>query len=154
MTVHMSASKYRFHVTNQPEVDAKAAYAARGAHDDWTINAQARVAPARMKGEKVWTLKLSDAHTRLSVYLTHQQASALGLCHCGRAAEYVGFEGLRCGQHAKYGMSTLCTNDGCTNVSHTGFSHLCNACITPTQRAAYEARQAKLRAQATRPYRY
>lgn len=141
---------YRFYITAQPQVDAQATHAARTAHDDWRINQEATVTKVRVRGMVMWLSKLTRGDVG-TLYLTAEQASTLGLCvvgFCGKPAEYVGFEGMRCGAHAKYGMSTLCTVEDCTNVSHTGFSTLCNTHITPAQREAYEARQQAARAQA------
>lgn len=148
---------YRFYITAQPETDAKALHAARTAHDSWQINAEATVTKARMRGEVVWLSRLTR-DDKGTVYLTAEQAQKFGLCvysFCGQPATHIGFEGLRCSAHAKGGMSYLCSTEDCTNVSHTGFSSLCNACITPEQREAYENNQARLRAEwANRPYRY
>lgn len=141
-------TSYTFYITAQPEVDAKATHAARTAHDSWQINAEATVGKARIAGQVVWiTRMLRDSHP--TVYLTSEQATTLGLCvyaFCGKPAEYAGFEGLRCGAHAKFGMSQLCTVVGCTDVSETGFSSHCRAHTTDAERTAREARQAELRA--------
>jgi hypothetical protein len=144
---------YTFIVTDIAEQDAKAAHAARTAHDDWRINAEGTVGRARIQGHVVWvTRTLHDS--KPVVYVTHQQASALGLCHCGKPAEYIGFEGLRCGAHSKGGMSYLCSTTGCTKVSETGFSAHCKECTTPREREAREARNAAARAQYSTNTRY
>lgn len=150
-------NEYTFIVTDIAEQDAKAAHAARTAHDDWRINAEGTVKQARIKGQVVWITRLTIDSWPV-VYVTHDQASALGLCvyhQCGKPATHVGFEGLRCTPHSKGGMSMLCTTTGCTSVSETGFSAHCAAHTTPAQREAREARQRELRAQeAARSSRY
>lgn len=145
---------YTMIVTAQPEVDAKAAHAARYTQDDYRINAEGTVSRARIKGEVVWTVRyLVDM--KPTIYLTWEQAARLGMCHCGKPAQYVGFEGLRCSIHQKYGMSMLCSTVGCTQVSETGFSSHCKAHTTPAMREAREAHQQQLRTEyAQRPYRY
>lgn len=137
---------YHFIVTASPEQDAKAAFAACGAHDNWRINAEACVFAATMRGQKVWAYRLMNG-AQPTVYVTQQQAARFGLCHCGQPAEYVGFEGIRCGRHAKFGMSYLCSVVDCTSVSETGFSSHCKQHTTPAMREAREREQAMLRAQ-------
>jgi hypothetical protein len=140
---------YTFYITAQPQVDAEATNAARTAHDDWRINAEGTVGRAKIAGQVVWITRLTQGSTP-TVYLTMEQATALGLCvyhFCGKPAEYVGFEGMRCGAHSKFGMSVLCSTPRCLNVSETGFSSHCKTHTTPAARAAREARQSELRAQ-------
>lgn len=147
-------STYHFIVTALAEQDAKAAHAARYTQDDAQINAEGTCTRVRIKGQIIWAVRYL-ANQKPTLYVTQDQAARLGLCHCGKPATCVGFEGLRCDGHAKGGMSLLCTTVGCTNVSHTGFSSLCNKCITPAQREAYEAHQQQLRTEyANKPYRY
>lgn len=141
------ATPYTFYITAQPQVDAQAAHRARTAHDSWQINAEGTVGRARIAGQVVWVTRLVASSTP-TVYLTHEQATALGLCvyhYCGKPATYAGFEGIRCGAHAKYGMSQLCSTEGCTQVSEGGFSAHCGVHTTPAMRAGYAARQAELR---------
>lgn len=145
---------YTFYITAQPQQDAYRTLNSLYTQDDAQINAEAGVFAAKMRGQKVWALQTTRQQARPTIYLTQEQATAFGLCvydFCGRAATHVGFEGIRCSAHSKGGMSLLCTTPDCTNVSHTGFSSLCNTCITPAQREAYEVRQAELRAQWARP---
>lgn len=140
---------YTFYITAQPQVDAQATHNARTAHDSWQINAEGTVGRARIAGQVVWvTRMLRDSQP--TVYLTQEQATSLGLCvyhFCGKPATYAGFEGIRCAAHAKYGMSQLCTTEGCTQVSEGGFSSYCVAHTTPVVRAARAARQLALRKQ-------
>lgn len=121
-----NAHLYTFVVVAQPQQYAQDAHNARAVHDDWRINAEGSLFRARIGGQVVWATRLMKDSTP-TVYITHEQASALGLCHCGKAAEYIGFEGLRCGAHKKCGMSILCTVPGCTQVSDGGFSYACKA---------------------------
>lgn len=122
-----NAHLYNFIITALPQQEASAAHAARTAHDDWRINAEGTVFRARVGGQVVWATRLlKDGIPTL--YVTQEQAAALGLCaYCGKAAQYIGFEGLRCNQHQKYGMSMLCATSGCTTVSEGGFSYACKA---------------------------
>lgn len=142
------STPYTFYITAQPQVDAQAMHNARTAHDSWQINAEGTVSKARIAGQVVWiTRMLRDSHP--TVYLTAEQADSLGLCvygFCGKPAEYVGFEGIRCSAHAKFGMSQLCTTTGCISVSETGFSSHCEAHTSPAMREAREKRQQGLRA--------
>jgi hypothetical protein len=148
---------YTYIVGDNAEEAAKAAFAARYTQDDWRINAEATINRARVKGQVVWAVRYLPEQAP-TLYITFAQAGALGICAyhcCGKPAQYVGFEGYRCGAHAKGGMSVVCSTTGCVNVSHTGFSSWCNECITPEQREGYERYQAEQRAYwAARPYRY
>lgn len=139
-------STYTFIVNDCAEEAAKAAHAARTAHDDAVINAEGTVFQATIKGQKVWATRLMNGATP-TVYVTFQQAARLGLCHCGKPATCAGFEGIRCDAHSKGGMSWICTTEGCTKVSETGFSAHCGAHTTVAMREAREARQRELRAQ-------
>jgi len=143
---------YTYIVGDDAQDAAEAAYAARYTQDDWRINSEATISRARVKGQVVWAVRFLPEMAP-TLYITFAQAANLGICHCGKPAQYVGFEGYRCGSHAKGGMSLVCSTVGCTNVSHTGFSSWCNECITPAQREGYEVYQAKQRALANRPYR-
>lgn len=144
---------YLVHVTDIAEQDSLAAFNSLYSLDDAVVNAQATRFRAKVRGQVVWAIRLTQDAVP-SLYVTHQQAASLGLCHCGKPATHAGFEGLRCDRHAKGGMSLLCATEGCWRVTHTGFSTWCNKCITPAQREAHEVRQAELRAQYARPYRY
>lgn len=137
---------YRFVVTHTPMVEAQAAYAARYTQDDWRINSEARCFQASMRGLAVWAVQYLP-EMQPTIYLTQEFASALGLCHCGAAATFVGFEGIRCSAHQKFGMSMLCSTPDCTRVSETGFSSFCSLHTTPKMRECRELYQAKLRAE-------
>lgn len=147
---------YTYIVGDNAADAAQAAYDARYTQDDWRINAEATISRARIKGQVVWAVRYL-ATQQPTLYITFAQAANLGICAyhcCGKPAQYIGFEGYRCAAHCKGGMSTVCSTVGCINVSHTGFSSLCNTCITPAQRERYEAYQAEQRVLANRPYRY
>lgn len=142
---------YTFVIGNNAEQAAKAAHAARYTQDDWRINAEGTVTRARVRGQVVWAVRYLKGQTP-TLYITFEQATKLGICaydFCGKPAEYAGFEGVRCGQHSKFGMSMLCTTVGCTSVSEGGFSSYCVAHTTPAMREARERHQATLRARYT-----
>jgi hypothetical protein len=140
---------YTFIIGDNAEQAAKAAHNARYTQDDHRINAEGTVKQARIAGQVVWAVRYLAAQAP-TLYITFAQAARLGICAwhlCGKPAEFVGFEGIRCSRHAKGGMSMLCTTTGCTKVSETGFSSHCTAHTTPAAREAREARQQALRAQ-------
>lgn len=68
---------YLFRVVANPEQEATRDFSARGAHDDWLINATARVSKARIAGQTVWQLTANGLPH--NVYVTHEQAEALDL---------------------------------------------------------------------------